>query len=92
MISYSSHCLPDPSGLVNQVSDEETVPEAFEQWQTQGRPKNEKLEDFCLSLHSVPGCEGIRHKPNKGNVEERKLPGVGKGTCGKSRVSPIAMQ
>lgn len=39
-------------------------------------PRVKKIEDYWLNLHFPPGCHGLRHRPNRGNMEKRKSPGV----------------
>ena len=42
-------------------------------------PRVENSEDYCLNLHLVPGCQGLRHRPSRENVEQRKLKGWEEG-------------
>lgn len=39
-------------------------------------PRVKKSEDYWLNLHFSPGCHGLRHGPNRGNMEKRKSPEV----------------
>lgn len=61
---------------------------AVEQWQTQGGPKSDKTEDYCLNLHLVPSCQGLRHRPSRGNMEQRKLKGWEEDLVGRAEHHP----
>ena len=51
-------------------------------------PRVENTEDHCLNLHLVPGCQGLRHRPSRENVEQRKLKGWEEGLTERAEHHP----
>ena len=51
-------------------------------------PGVENTEDYCLNLHLVPGCQGLRPRPSREHLEQRKLKGWEEGLMERAEHHP----